>query len=251
MYTQNIILAIVAEAYEEAKAKLGTAKTSFLMLVLMRILFTTLFVIYRIRMLCRDILYACTGWGRLKQIRPPSFKRTGSVCDSTNYLAGGPDKHGPNDGGSAFGNKSMNGQGMQSDDDCNPSVFGDDQELVLASSASRAVLPFDVEEGLASSYTSGRPGNNSQVNRNGSRMTLLGGNRRSSSHSSDNAPAAGRLGWGLVSHGHGLLCCAAFRCCVLAICFCGHYSWAFIVCEERFIRCFDMERCGMQGRCLV
>jgi hypothetical protein len=108
----------------------------------------------------------------------------------------------------------MNGQGMQSDDDCNPSVFGDDQGLPLASSASRADLPFDVEEGLASTYTSSRPGNNSTVGRNGSRMTLLGGSRRSPrSQTSDDAPGAGRLGCWCALHGYGLLCCMVMVCC--------------------------------------
>jgi hypothetical protein len=61
VYTQNIILAIVAEAYEEAKSTLGTAETSFLMLVIMRIIFTCLFVIYRARMFCIDVLELITG----------------------------------------------------------------------------------------------------------------------------------------------------------------------------------------------
>jgi hypothetical protein len=61
VYTQNIILAIVAEAYEEAKSNLGTAETSFLMLVIMRIIFTCMFVVYRARMFCIDVLELVTG----------------------------------------------------------------------------------------------------------------------------------------------------------------------------------------------
>jgi hypothetical protein len=51
----------VAEAYEEAKSTLGTAETSFLMLVIMRIIFLSLFVIYRARMFCIDLLELITG----------------------------------------------------------------------------------------------------------------------------------------------------------------------------------------------
>ncbi|WIA11021.1 hypothetical protein OEZ85_011175 [Tetradesmus obliquus] len=61
VYTQNIILAIVAEAYEEAKSSLGTAETSFLMLVIMRIIFSCLFVIYRARMFGKDMLELVFG----------------------------------------------------------------------------------------------------------------------------------------------------------------------------------------------
>jgi hypothetical protein len=61
VYTQNIILAIVAEAYEEAKSNLGTAETSFLMLVIMRFIFFILFVVYRARMFCIDMLELVTG----------------------------------------------------------------------------------------------------------------------------------------------------------------------------------------------
>lgn len=45
VYSQNIILAIVAEAYEEAKATLGSADMSFLVLVLYRIAFALLLVL--------------------------------------------------------------------------------------------------------------------------------------------------------------------------------------------------------------
>eukprot|EP00775_Hariotina_reticulata_P010000 gene10000-10154_t len=61
VYTQNIVLAIVAEAYEEAKAKLGTAETSFFMLVLMRLLFFFLYVVYRIRMFFGDVFRFLRG----------------------------------------------------------------------------------------------------------------------------------------------------------------------------------------------
>jgi hypothetical protein len=39
VFSQNIILAIVAEAYEEAKALLGSANTSFIQLIFLRVLF--------------------------------------------------------------------------------------------------------------------------------------------------------------------------------------------------------------------
>eukprot|EP00879_Flechtneria_rotunda_P000618 GHRR01000731.1.p1 GENE.GHRR01000731.1~~GHRR01000731.1.p1 ORF type:complete len:1462 (+),score=478.47 GHRR01000731.1:180-4565(+) len=72
VYTQNIILAIVAEAYEEAKAKLGTAETSFLMLTLMRLLFLFLYILYRIRMLCWDIYRVFTNQRQLTLGSPNS-----------------------------------------------------------------------------------------------------------------------------------------------------------------------------------
>lgn len=58
VYSQNIILAIVAEAYEEAKATLGTADTSFLVLVLQRIIFTGALIaaVFRI------FVYHTCGW---------------------------------------------------------------------------------------------------------------------------------------------------------------------------------------------
>ena len=59
VYTQNIILAIVAEAYEEAKATLGTAEMSFIMLIFLRIVFTVVFVYYQLKMLLEDLGLAC------------------------------------------------------------------------------------------------------------------------------------------------------------------------------------------------
>lgn len=167
VYTQNIILAIVAEAYEEAKAKLGTAKTSFLLLVVMRILFTTLFIIYRMRMLFRDMMYACTGWRAFKGQAPPALP--GAASSSRGRLSpangqgpslppGGP----PDDDlagalspdlgafGSARGNNSSQ-WGSSDDADTAPIIPGadDDLENALVPQQSRAVLPPDVEMALA------------------------------------------------------------------------------------------------------
>jgi hypothetical protein len=59
VYTQNIILAIVAEAYEEAKASLGMADMSFIMLIFLRVVFTFVYVYYQLKMLFEDLGCAC------------------------------------------------------------------------------------------------------------------------------------------------------------------------------------------------
>lgn len=165
VYTQNIILAIVAEAYEEAKAKLGTAKTSFLLLVVMRILFTTMFIIYRMRMLFRDMMYACTGWRAFKGQPPPALPGAASSSGrqsrglSATNGQGPPSPGGPPDddlpGASspdlgAFGSARGNGSQWGSDDADAPIPAGDgDLESALVPQQSRAVLPPDVEMALA------------------------------------------------------------------------------------------------------
>lgn len=100
VYTQNIILAIVAEAYEEAKAKLGTAETSFLMLVLMRLVFLVLFIFYRAKMLVLDVVKACGCCTRgtppaapIKTNRPPGAAAGGGGGANGGGANGG--LHGP------------------------------------------------------------------------------------------------------------------------------------------------------------
>jgi hypothetical protein len=109
VYTQNIVLAIVAEAYEEAKAKLGTAETSFFMLVLMRLLFFFLYVAYRIRMFCSDVFRVLTG-GKL--LSPDQGSCTAGRASSTRSgPAGGPQDHNGGDSGGGGGNGHGNGGG--------------------------------------------------------------------------------------------------------------------------------------------
>ncbi|KAF6255033.1 hypothetical protein COO60DRAFT_259439 [Scenedesmus sp. NREL 46B-D3] len=96
VYIQNIILAIVAEAYEEAKSTLGTAETSFLMLVIMRIIFTCLFVIYRARMFCIDVLELITGRHfAASAVRQGSRTASGQAGGSAPDLGGGGGGGGP------------------------------------------------------------------------------------------------------------------------------------------------------------
>lgn len=187
VYTQNIILAIVAEAYEEAKAKLGTAETSFLMLVLMRILFLTLFVIYRIRMLFKDILYACLGWKASAGV--PSLKRSTSTA-SSGAAVPGPDSGsdgnmGPGSGLPPSGDVPVSPTRAHSDSNGHTDpveglwggeVDEEEEAPALAPTASRAVLPLDVEQGLAygSLYGPGR--------QHSSHVSLLASNKRTGSH---------------------------------------------------------------------
>jgi hypothetical protein len=164
VYTQNIILAIVAEAYEEAKAKLGTADTSFLLLVLMRILFTTLFVIYRLRMFFGDVMqrcFACTGWrsSHSSLHRPASLTKPGSAPGANGSTTApgsgtgqGPDGH----GGSSFAGRDASGSslGAFGQPDAVPLM---DQQSVgsgLQPTMSRAILPPDVEVGLSETHPS-------------------------------------------------------------------------------------------------
>jgi hypothetical protein len=213
VYTQNIILAIVAEAYEEAKAKLGTADTSFLMLVLMRILFTTLFIIYRIRMLCRDIVYACTGWSSFRPGgRAPSFKRMtssgplGASAHGVGPSGPGPDDaagpgpgaakavSGPDLGASCNANSQANQWGP--DQYVDESLPVDDAGFALAPTLSRAVLPLDVEKGLAGSYTSCAVGSNTTSSYT-SRVGLLGSfGRGGSSQSTQDSTALAAAAYG-------------------------------------------------------
>lgn len=206
VYTQNIILAIVAEAYEEAKAKLGTAKTSFLLLVLMRIIFTFLFIIYRIRMLFRDMMYACTGAERFNNCRSASLKRVIStgrsgVTLSDSDLGPGPDdapgpgpgRSGPGDQGSApdlgaFGSARGLGQWGTDEDDALPGP--DDAGFALAPTLSRAVLPFDVEKGLAGSYTSRAFGGSGTTSNASTSRLLASFAWRTSSHANSDLPDA-------------------------------------------------------------
>jgi hypothetical protein len=157
VYTQNIILAIVAEAYEEAKAKLGTADTSFLLLVLMRMLFTTLFIIYRLRMFFGDVIFESTGWqGPNAKLRRPASQTTAGTSSSTNTPASGDDQGPDGQGGASFLRRDA------SDRSNGPfgrpiAVQGLDQASVdsgLQPTESRAVLPFDVEIGLTESQPS-------------------------------------------------------------------------------------------------
>lgn len=190
VYTQNIILAIVAEAYEEAKAKLGTAETSFLMLVLMRILFTVLFIVYRIRMFIKDVWYACTGWTGNSSARLPSMhKSSSSLGHSSNkgFLtpqgSGGSGKGSGGEAAAAAGGAyhtggsnslqhSGRGNGHMASSQQGAALSGqwggelaDEEDFIpLAPTTSRAVLPLDVEQGLAAS----------------SRVNLLGSGRTSS-----------------------------------------------------------------------
>jgi len=187
VYTQNIILAIVAEAYEEAKAKLGTAETSFLMLVLMRILFLTLFVIYRIRMLFKDILFACLGWKASAGV--PSLKRSVSTASSGTAVPGpdgGSDGNmGPGGGSPPNGDvpvsatrahSSSNGHTDQIEGLWGGEVDEEEEAPALAPTVSRAVLPLDVEQGLAYGGLYG-PGR-----QHSSQVSLLGASKRMGSH---------------------------------------------------------------------
>lgn len=213
VYTQNIILAIVAEAYEEAKAKLGTAETSFLMLVLMRILFTTLFIIYRIRMLCHDIVYACTGWGsfhpggRLRSLN--RMTSSGTSCASSSVHGLGPgsgpdDAPGPGPGAAravsgpdlgAFGNANSPAVHWGPDQYADDGLPADDNGFALVPTLSRAVLPLDVEKGLAGSYTSRAIGSDSTTSYT-SRVGLLGSFGRGSSQSKQDTTALTAAAYG-------------------------------------------------------
>lgn len=64
VYTQNIILAIVAEAYERAKDQLGTADTSFPKLVFMRILCWGTMLYLSIRDACAPLCRRLPSWCR-------------------------------------------------------------------------------------------------------------------------------------------------------------------------------------------
>lgn len=207
VYTQNIILAIVAEAYEEAKAKLGTAKTSFLLLVIMRILFTTLFIIYRMRMLFRDMMYACTGWRAFKGQAPPALPGAASSSgrqsrglSPANGQGPSPPPGGPSDdddlpGASspqdlgAFGSaRAGNGSSQWGSDDTDAPIPGadDDLENALVPQQSRAVLPPDVEMALArSSHGNSSRRMGGSTSSSTSRLLSSFGRRTSSAHSAD------------------------------------------------------------------
>lgn len=195
VYTQNIILAIVAEAYEEAKAKLGTAETSFLMLVLMRILFTALFIVYRIRMFFRDCVYACSGWSGSSG-RMPSFARSdtlnsGGAAAAYTSSPRAHHHHGPDGGSGGAGgsaaapsaadagghNGSNNGYVAWNETSQWGGEVADDNIVPLAPTTSRAVLPADVEWGLAG----GSASNNNSNAMFGSTISLLGSGGRTSS----------------------------------------------------------------------
>jgi hypothetical protein len=226
VYTQNIILAIVAEAYEEAKAKLGPADTSFLMLVLMRILFTTLFIIYRIRMLCRDIVYACTGWRSFHPgARPPSFKRmtssglSGASADDLGPGSGPADAAGPGPAAAraasgpdlgAFGNVNSQADQWDRDQYADGGLPADGDGFPLAPTLSRAVLPVDVEKGLAGSHTSRAFGRNTTSSYSGRLGLFRSFGRRGSSQSTQDstamaAPACGANGGSSAAGDAGVL----------------------------------------------
>jgi len=65
VFSQNIILAIVAEAYEEAKALLGSANTSFVVLIFLRLLFLFVLFASKVRKVLRGLwragYAACCG----------------------------------------------------------------------------------------------------------------------------------------------------------------------------------------------
>lgn len=213
VFAQNIILAIVAEAYEEAKAKLGTAETSFLMLVLMRLLFGALFVVYRLRMFCQDIFLVCVGRAPKAPRVGSSFKRSGSSAHGGTHNVrrsfgdGGPGDDGHDSGaatalgGGKGGRSSYDQHAWQSGADAHDSdpESQEQQEsgYMLAPTCSRAVLPLDVEAGLMpesggqSRSSRGSTGSRPSFLTNALRNLSMRSDHHSSGAAADNAPKDG------------------------------------------------------------